>query len=227
VLQTFGDAYAEAGRLGHQWVGPNHLLLALLRDDRPSTAQTVLHELGLAHGDAERRFVASLVDGEPPVRSTIAKGRYVTASPAFAELRGWVGGYAAAAGCEPGPEIVLIGLCWRFEERLDGVSRHAVLAALAERGVPVPTVAPPIEHVEAGERVDVPLARLEAVYRTLLAADRLVGFNSDADNDAAWVVIRPGDHEARALIAATVEPAGRQPGRPSTPGPARAAGPDR
>jgi hypothetical protein len=204
VPPTFRDAFAEAGRLGHQWVGPGHLLLALLRDDRPSVARTVLHELGLTHAEAERRFVASLLDGEPPVRSKVANGRQVSPSPAVYQLQGWVEGFAAAAGCEPGPEVALIGLCCRFEERLDGVARQAVLAALAARGVPVPAAEPPTEHVEAGERVDVPRARLDAVHRALLAADRLIGFNSDADNDTAWVVIRPGDADARALIAATV-----------------------
>lgn len=202
MLAVLGGALAEATRLGHQWVGPEHVLLALLRDDRPCIAQDVLHGLGLTHAEAERRFVGGLLDAEPPLRSEVEKGAGATSSPAWSRLDGWIEGFALASGREATSEDALLGLCWAFRNPLSGrVPRVDVVAALAARGVPVPSVGPPADW-EPGERVDVPSAKLAAVRRALLDAGRLVGFNVDPQNDAAWVRIRPGDHEARALIDA-------------------------
>lgn len=58
-------AFVAAGRLGHGWVGPDHVLLALLRADRPSTPRDVLEELGLDHGDVARRLHVALLDASP------------------------------------------------------------------------------------------------------------------------------------------------------------------
>ncbi len=204
------DAFAEAGRLGHQWVGPEHVLLAMLRDDRPSTARDVLHELGLDHAGAERRMLAGLVDAQPPLRSDAARAAGVSSSPAWSRLDGWIEGFALASSREPTPEDALLGLCWAIQNPLSGgVPRVAVVAALAARGVRVPSAGPPAD-VEPSEHVDVLRGRLDGVRRALLDARRLVGFNFDPDNDTAWVSIQPGDTQARALIEAelrSVDPA--------------------
>jgi Clp amino terminal domain, pathogenicity island component len=55
-LQT---AFSEAARLGHQWVGPEHVVLAILDDGCPSIARSVLNDLGLTHDVSEERFLAS------------------------------------------------------------------------------------------------------------------------------------------------------------------------
>lgn len=192
----------EVGRLGHQWVGPDHVLLAVLRDDRPSTARDVLHELSLDHAEAERRMLAGLLDALPPLRSDATRGAGVFTNPAWSRLEGWIEGFALASDREPTPEGALLGLCWAVQHPLSGcVARTAVIAALATQGVPTPRAAPPADF-EPGEIVYVPRARLDAVRRALLDARRLVGFNVDPDNDTAWVSIRPDDTDARALIEA-------------------------
>jgi hypothetical protein len=196
------DGFAEAGRLGHQWVGPEHVLLALLREDRPSTARDVLYEFGLDHAGAERRMLAGLLDAQPPLRSDAARGAGVSSTPAWSRLDGWIEGFALASSREPTPEDALLGLCWAMQNPLSGrVPRVAVVAALAARGVPVPDGVPPADF-EPSEHVHVPRGRLDAIRRALLHARGLVGFNVDPDNDTAWVCIRPGDTEARALIEA-------------------------
>lgn len=92
------DAYAQAARLGHQWVGPEHILLAILDEGQPSLARSVLDEFGVTHDRVRERFLASLLNGTPSIRSTIADGALTCPAPIFYELQGWIDGFAAASG---------------------------------------------------------------------------------------------------------------------------------
>lgn len=61
-------AQEEARRLGHDHIGPEHLLLAVLADD--TTAATVLRELGADH-DRLEQALATLGSGDAEALGTI------------------------------------------------------------------------------------------------------------------------------------------------------------
>jgi ATP-dependent Clp protease ATP-binding subunit ClpC len=60
-------AIEESGRLGHDYVGTEHLLLGLIRE-RDGVAATVLMNLGVQL-DAARESVLDILGGEPPSAS--------------------------------------------------------------------------------------------------------------------------------------------------------------
>jgi hypothetical protein len=86
MLQAFG----EARRLGHQWVGPGHVLLAILNREESSLATEVLGDLTGA--SYEQHFLRSLLHGSPPVRSDIETGAVASPAPIYYRIDGWVTG---------------------------------------------------------------------------------------------------------------------------------------
>jgi len=63
--QALEDALRESLQLGHNYIGTEHLLLGLLRNDQ-SSASTVLHALGLTYDRAREQVVAVLADRPVP-----------------------------------------------------------------------------------------------------------------------------------------------------------------
>jgi hypothetical protein len=98
-----------------------------------------------------------------------------------------------------------------------GVEVERLPAALAAKGVAVPTVAPPSPPPEVawGPQVDVPIEQLSEVTHRLVA-ERLApgtpfGFNHDGKGHA-WVVAEQGIDlaaEVQAVLAALSEQPGR------------------
>jgi hypothetical protein len=166
VSSALQRALREAVRLGHQWVGPEHVVLALLDDQHPSPARTELIDRGLEHDRYRDRFLASLLDGDPPIRSSIAMGASSTPAPIMYEIQGWIQGYAAATGVPASDETVLLALN----------ALHPDAVAIAAPTTP-------------RRRVDVPPAHLGAVQRSLRDAGLLIGLNTDAENGRAWVIV--------------------------------------
>jgi hypothetical protein len=197
------DSFDEAQRLGHQWVGPEHVLLAILDDTRPSIARSVLNEFGVTHRAVESGFLATLLDASPAVRSTIADGVVSSPAPIFYEIEGWIAGFAAAHGAPPTVEIALLSLCTLQSNVVaKAVDPSRVVAALATRGVTVPKGAFAVG--EPGpidiRRIDVPIDKLANIRGRLLESGLLVGFNTDAENGEAWVFVSAETDAAYELL---------------------------
>lgn len=121
-LPLLADARAEASRLGHSFVAPEHLLLAVAANGDPTTqAFFRRHEMSL---DALRAAVSELLGPErlqaradqPPAiaqRAIIALGRALSAG------RGWLHPYS--------DRDLLLALV------ADGVAANAVVGAVLER----------------------------------------------------------------------------------------------
>jgi len=121
-LPLLSDARAEAARLGHSFVAPEHLLLAVAANADPSTQSFFRrHQMTL---DALRSAVAELLGperlqvraGEPPAiaqRAIVALGRALSAG------RGWLQPYS--------DRDLLLALV------ADGVAANAVVGAVLER----------------------------------------------------------------------------------------------
>ena len=56
----------EAQRLNHSWVGPDHLLLALFREDCPGSARAALTSFGIARDSIREAWVRSMGDPFDP-----------------------------------------------------------------------------------------------------------------------------------------------------------------
>ncbi len=201
MIGTLGRAFDEAKRLGHQWVGPQHVLLAILNGDEGSMAVEALN--GLTAPQFEEHFLGSLLRGSPPVRSEVRKGPHASPAPIFYKIDGWVMGYATASGLAPSDETVLLALCSILEHPLaPGHERADVAAAVCDTlGLPRIELSP--DRVWLGEVIDVPIDRLDPIRAALVEAGLLVGFNLDHDNDRAWVIVSQDDERTRAVIAAT------------------------
>lgn len=182
VLSALQGALSEAVRLGHQWVGPEHVVLALLDDRHPSPARSVLIERGFDHDRYEDWFLASLLDSDPPIRSSIALGASSTPAPIFYEIKGWIDGCAAATGVPATDDTVLLAL--------DALRRDAM-------GVVAPTT--PMR------RVDVPPEHLGAIQRGLREAGLLIGLNTDAENGRAWVIVDDSTVDAALRVTEIVD----------------------
>jgi Clp amino terminal domain, pathogenicity island component len=191
VLTVLRDSIDEAQRLGHQWVGPEHVLLAILDHTRPSLARSVLNDVGATHRSAESHLLASLLAATPPVRSTIACRGATSPAPIFYEMQGWIAGYAAATAAPASTETALVCLCALRPDVLAGVADvRAVAAALAAKGVQVPSLLTRVSGRPLGtRRIDVPIDDLSEIRGRLVDAGLLVGFNLDAENGQAWVIV--------------------------------------
>ena len=137
-------ALREALRLGHVTVGRPHVVLALLDQDRPSTARQVLRENGLDRARTEASADRQGRRGEDDASTPHG----ATAGPQWHETAGRAQGFAATLGAGAhDPEHVLLALLWDpgdrwFADLLRSAqtSREAIVAALAGRGVPLPHV---------------------------------------------------------------------------------------
>ena len=139
-------AAAEANRLRNNWLGPEHLLLAVLGGD--STASEVLGRLGLTHDAVAARLAAITTVNGRRIRYVRSKG--VTLNPAAHQIHGWAQGFAAANGkAKPSPEDWLLSIVYSDSGVVSSllsamhVGSGAIVAALAEHGVRTPSYEPP------------------------------------------------------------------------------------
>jgi hypothetical protein len=214
-------ASQQARELGHHWFGGEHLLLALSQE--PSIAREALAELGVTH-ERLREALQPAVGSEGSATREQPHPGGTLSSASFHDLSGCAVGLAAGLGAEQvRPEHVLLAVAWRPDRlaaqllRSLGVEAQRLPAALADKGVVVPSVSPPSPRPEVawGPRVDVPVERLgELTHR--LVAERLprgtpFGFNHDGKGHA-WVVAERGVDlaaEVQAVLAELSEPPGR------------------
>ncbi len=163
-------AWSEARRLGHDWVGEEHVLVAFARGDGP--AGDVLHRAGAAAERLEETILARLQRADPPVERRSSEA--ATSTPAVYRLSGRAEGLALARGAEPTPDDDLVALVWKAGLgasllRALGVDRAALAAALARAGVAVAPGQPEPFDLGPRTRVDVPYERLEETSRRLPA----------------------------------------------------------
>lgn len=186
-------AWSEARRLGHHWVGEEHLLLALSRGEGP--AGEVLRDAGATPERLETTILAGLEGADPPVerRST----EMLSPTPAAYRLAGRAEGLALARGTAATPDDLLVALVWHagFGSSLLhalGVDRSALAAALARAGVAVSPGEPEPLDLRPGKRVDVPYERLREILTALparLPEGARFGFNLHHETRRAWIVV--------------------------------------
>lgn len=146
-------SFREAERLGHDWAGPQHGLLAVLRGDPDDVARRALEEAGIDAGAVEREL-------DRMAAGDRAKRPGVTTNPAWHHAFGRAEGFAACLGAgrlEP-VHLVLAFLwddrLWQFAAR-QGVPREHVVEALRRAGVslppgPMPDLVPPLNLPAGG-----------------------------------------------------------------------------
>ena len=194
-------AFAEAERLGHSWVGPEHGLLAILRGDPADPARLAVEEAGLDAARFERFYVESVERSDPKPKQDPDRG--ISPNPAWYGVAGRAEGLAAAAGAsDVRPVDLLLALLWDTREWLPvsalGVSREDVAAHLGRSGVTLP--ASPLPDLDRPwrnpVRVDFPMSALEAVVEVLKqrhppGSGLRWGINHD-EADRAWAFAEEG-----------------------------------
>lgn len=180
----------QARRLGHSWVGWQHMLLALLAGDARDPARQALEACGVTLDALESRFLSSQTNSDSSVEAGIRPNAHCYT------LMGRAEGLALGSGASNiRPVDVLIGLLWDgMVGTLDilqevGITRIAIRDALQALGVDVPPV--PLPEQTAGpisQRVDVPLSDADAVIQILTVrhppGTEVWGFNHDGGQ--AW-----------------------------------------
>lgn len=225
-------AHDEAAAAGDDWVGPPHVVLALLKKD--TLARRVLTEAGLDHEHALTCLPGHSGPGHHPHRG----GGF--ANPAFHKLHGIATGLALAAGRrDPTPEHWLIALAHDADLdraptplHLFGLDPGEVLRALRLHGVQVPALEAP-EHVpwRGRHQIVVPAAALQSVLDRLNAehpagSEWRWGWNWVDDDLARAVII--AEEGIDLTSCADTPPSGARPSAPGSspgsPGGGRAAG---
>ena len=192
-------AFEQAGLARQSWVGPEHVILAVLKE--PSAATQALGEIGLTYDRLFELVRSARIDPQIPPRGSIDHPR---ANPSFYKVEGWAYGYAASRGREPEASDWLLAAVY-FEnmaagylERV-GITGSDVVTALARRGIEVPSLDPPTYKPWRGHRrVDVTDIELPAILHALgerfpPGSEWQWGFNVAADDPKrAWVVSEDG-----------------------------------
>jgi predicted DNA-binding transcriptional regulator AlpA len=138
-------AHDEARALHHDWVGQDHLLLALLHPDCPGAARAVLASFGVAAAPLREAFVASMGDPyEPHQRGiTLPAGQQLVLERANLEA-------VVLADAEVASEHVLLALTVRWDRSFAAqwLQRRGIDPAALRRRV--------VEFTEGGELPEPP-----------------------------------------------------------------------
>ncbi len=186
-------AWSEARRLGHHWVGEEHVLLAFTRGD--GAAGDVLRQAGATPELLEATIVQGLERADPPVEQ--GRSDAPTPTPAVNRLSGRAEGHAHAPGETTTPHDVLVALLWHAGSGSSllhalGVDRGALAVALAGAGIAVPPGEPEPLDLRSRKRVDVPyesLSEILAVLPARLPEGSRFGFNLHHETRRAWIVV--------------------------------------
>jgi hypothetical protein len=148
---VMGRALEEAIEHGHSTAGLPQVVLALLDDKHPSTAQDALRAVGVSRQLVEDRDFASF---GPQGSQADSEGRRAAGSePLWHETAARAQGLAVGFGKSlVTPEHVLLAMLWQRDQRwfedvlaAAGSSRESLLEALRDLGVQVPEVPlPPV-----------------------------------------------------------------------------------
>jgi ATP-dependent Clp protease ATP-binding subunit ClpA len=191
-------AAAEADALNHDYLGAEHLLLALAESGEASIAARSLHLLGFDVGTARSDLAA--IARLPPQRKPALPPEGVFYTPALHRLGGRAEGLKLAQGAaEVTPEHLLLAMIWQGHGLClsllhnQGVSTRDVHQRLRDLGVEVTSEEPP-EYVPTkwGERIAVGLDDIRAVVRALTKALPVGTFGFNYEGDHAYVVASEG-----------------------------------
>jgi hypothetical protein len=176
-----GPAVREARRLGHRWLVPEHLLLAVARGSSP--AGEALREGGVGPEAVEARLELMHEDSSPEHRGVLS-------TPAWHEVNGFARGFAAAQGRELEPADGVVAFFWtQTIWPFPGADREQVIDRLGAHGVRLPNTPPPdLDTRRWGPDVRFPVEDLDVVLRELprlLPDPTAIGFNSRGDT--AWI----------------------------------------
>jgi len=182
---------SAAAKVGHAYVGVEHVLLELLEGEPDGDAQVALLAFGLGPGDVERYL-------EPPGEV----GRWISPNPRCTRLLGRAEGLALGDGRRVVRSTdLLISLLWDDGQiavfDLPGcATREAVAAALAATGVGLPATPMPSPPTWSEEwtRVTFPADELDAVRTAMLRhhpTGERWGWNIDGEG-LAWVDAQQG-----------------------------------
>ena len=184
---VFLDSMLEAKRLGHNVVGPEHCLLAVLKGTS-TLAQRALRQTGMTSELVEASFGAGYTGDTSSV----------TTNPAWHRVFGRAEGLALAG--EDLSVSVVVAMLWdahswsRWEPQ---VPRESVVDALRREGARLPEKPlPPLDRVDTfTQKATVPKEHLERVVAELARRNKVEGgpriaFNHDGET--AWVLSESG-----------------------------------
>ena len=186
-------AFDEARRLGHHWVGEEHLLLALSRQD--GRTGEALRAAGATPERLEQSIVAGVERSDPPAECGVAGSPSPT--PAMYSTLGRADGLALARGEASASGDLLAALLWHaglgswLLHRL-GVDRFALATRLAVAGFATPPGEPEPLDLRPRKRVDVPyehLMEIVAAMPSRLPEGAPFGFNFHDEARRAWIVV--------------------------------------
>jgi len=186
----------EATRLGQHWMGPEHTLLGILRGDPEDIARRALERAGLDAAIVEG-WITRMDTGDSDERSGVSP------NPRWYTIEGRAEGMAAALGANrPATVHFVLALLWdnrRWQlTEAPGISREAVVTALAELGVALP--ASPLPELERERNftqyVEFPRDKTSEVLQLLAerhppGSGPTFAFNYK-DDDTAWVRAEDG-----------------------------------
>jgi hypothetical protein len=208
-------AFKEAERLGHDFVGPEHGVLAVLRGDPTDVARLSLEDIGITTGSVER-LLGRMIEADP--RATREQAPGISPNPAWYRVMGRAEGFAASLGTgDVRPLDLVLALLWTRRPFLDhpAPSREALVEALAQRGARLPPT--PLPELDRQPRftqiVEFPRSCLTAVLGLLherhpVGGGPTYGFNHDG-GERAWVNAEDGiDLQAIVDSAVAEESAG-------------------
>ena len=193
-----GAAFKQAERLGHDFVGPEHGVLAVLCGDPTDLARLALEDVGITT-DGVERLLARMIEADPRAIRERATG--ISPNPAWYRVTGRSEGFAASLGTgNVRPLDLVLALLWSARPVLDKPAsvRVALVKALARRGAALPPT--PLPEVERRPRftqhVEFPRRSLSAVLAILaerhpVGAGPTYGFNHDGV-ERAWVDAEDG-----------------------------------
>lgn len=194
LLLTIGGD--EARRLGHDWMGPEHTLLGILRGDPQDVARRALEQAGVD---------AAMVEGWV-TRMDTKKGEAkagVTPNPRWHTIHGRAEGIAIGLGAdETGTVHFLLATLWDNRRwgltEAPGVTREAIVAALAGLGATLPPARLPELERKLNFTQYIEFPRTAASQVLKLLAERhppspgpTFGFNYK-DDETAWVRAEEG-----------------------------------
>lgn len=193
-----GAAFKEAERLGHDFVGPEHGVLAVLRGDPTDLARLSLEDVGIT-ADGVERLLKRMIEADP--RAVPERAQGISPNPAWYRVIGRAEGFAASAGTgDVRPLDFVLALLWSRRPLLDqpASSRETLVKSLAQRGAALPST--PLPELERQPRftqnVEFPRRYLAPVLALLHARHPVgvgptYGFNHDGA-ERAWVNAEDG-----------------------------------
>ncbi|MFI9406677.1 Clp protease N-terminal domain-containing protein [Nocardia sp. NPDC052316] len=184
----------EALRLKHGWIGPEHVLLGVLRGDSNDVARQALEQGGIDAAAVELRLRAM---------GSGTAGEELSPNPRWYTIHGRAEGIAYALGAtEPGTVHFLLAVLWDRTRSLlpdtSEVTRAAIVTALSNLGVELPRVPlpEPERPVRMASYVEFPRRATDHVVSLLVqrhppGSGPRWGFNYKSD-EIAWARAESG-----------------------------------